>query len=50
VIPRRWAGERTFAWLTAHRHLARDHERDPALSEDMMSPPERPWCPKALSS
>ena len=24
VIPRRWAVERTFAWLTAHRRLARD--------------------------
>jgi hypothetical protein len=23
VIPRRWAVERTFAWLTAHRRLAR---------------------------
>jgi transposase len=22
VIPRRWAVERTFAWLTAHRRLA----------------------------
>ncbi|PPK66246.1 transposase [Actinokineospora auranticolor] len=33
VIPRRWAVERTFAWLTAHRRLARDHERHPATSE-----------------
>jgi transposase len=24
VIPRRWAVERTFAWVTAHRRLARD--------------------------
>ena len=29
VIPRRWAVERTFAWITAHRRLARDYERDP---------------------
>jgi transposase len=29
VIPRRWAVERIFAWLTAHRRLARDYERDP---------------------
>jgi transposase len=36
VIPRRWAVERTFAWLTAHRRLARDYERDPALSEAMI--------------
>jgi transposase len=36
VIPRRWAVERSFAWLTAHRRLARDYERDPALSEAMI--------------
>lgn len=36
VLPRRWAVERTFAWLTAHRRLARDYERDPALSEAMI--------------
>lgn len=36
VLPRRWAVERTFAWLTAHRHLARDYERHPALSEAMI--------------
>ncbi|MEU7867120.1 IS5 family transposase [Dactylosporangium sp. NPDC049140] len=33
VIPRRWCVERTMAWLTAHRRLARDYERDPATSE-----------------
>jgi transposase len=36
VIPRRWAVERTFAWLTAHRRLARDYEREPAVSEAMI--------------
>ena len=36
VIPRRWAVERTFAWLTAHRRLARDYERHPAISEAMI--------------
>jgi transposase len=36
VIPRRWAVERTLAWLTAHRRLARDYERDPAISEAMI--------------
>jgi transposase len=36
VIPRRWAVERTFAWLTAHRRLARDYERHPAYSEAMI--------------
>ncbi|MEU7749728.1 transposase [Nonomuraea sp. NPDC049158] len=33
VIARRWMVERTLAWLTACRRLARDHERDPAVSE-----------------
>jgi hypothetical protein len=36
VIPRRWAVERSFAWLSAHRRLARDYERDPAISEAMI--------------
>jgi len=36
VIPRRWAVERTLAWLTAHRRLARDYERDTAVSETMI--------------
>jgi transposase len=36
VVPRRWAVERTLAWLTAHRRLARDYERDPAVSEAMI--------------
>jgi transposase len=36
VIPRRWAVERTLAWITAHRRLARDYERDPKHSEAMI--------------
>ena len=36
VIPRRWCVERTLAWLTAHRRLARDYECDPATSEAMI--------------
>ncbi|MFB9177639.1 transposase [Dactylosporangium sucinum] len=36
VIPRRWCVERTLAWLTAHRRLARDYERRPATSEAMI--------------
>jgi transposase len=36
VIPRRWAVERTLAWLTAHRRLARDYERHPEISEAMI--------------
>jgi transposase len=33
VHPKRWVVERSLAWLTAHRRLARDYERDPAMSE-----------------
>lgn len=36
VIPRRWAVERTLAWLTAHRRLARDYERHRSTSEAMV--------------
>lgn len=36
VLPRRWAVERTLAWLTAHRRLARDYERHPTTSEAMI--------------
>jgi len=36
VLPRRWVVERTLAWLTAHRRLARDYERHPAVSEAMI--------------
>ena len=36
VIGRRWVVERTFAWLTAHRRLARDYERLTTHSEAMI--------------
>ncbi|MDT0331449.1 IS5 family transposase [Nocardiopsis lambiniae] len=36
VIPRRWVVERSLAWLTSHRRLARDYERNPAVSEAMV--------------
>ncbi|MFD5211598.1 IS5 family transposase [Streptomyces anulatus] len=36
VQPKRWAIERTFSWLTAHRRLARDYETSPAHSETMI--------------
>ncbi|MEU9779263.1 transposase, partial [Streptomyces sp. NPDC047968] len=36
VQPKRWAVERTFSWLTAHRRLARDYETSPAHSESMI--------------
>jgi putative transposase len=33
VLPKRWVVERTFAWLTRNRRLARDYERLAASSE-----------------
>lgn len=33
VHPKRWVVERTFAWLTFCRRLARDYERHPEVSE-----------------
>ncbi|MDF9801537.1 transposase [Streptomyces sp. HB372] len=36
VQPKRWAVERIFSWLTAHRRLARDYETSPARSETMI--------------
>ena len=33
VLPRRWVVERTWAWLTNHRRLQIDYERDPAATE-----------------
>jgi putative transposase len=33
VLPKRWVIERTFAWLTRHRRLARDYERLAETSE-----------------
>jgi transposase len=36
ALPRRWAVERTFSWITAHRRLARDYERRTAHSEAMI--------------
>jgi transposase len=36
VIPRRWVVERSLAWLTSHRRLARGYERHPATAEAMI--------------
>ena len=36
VIPRRWIVERTFAWLSRSRRLARDYERLPETGEAMI--------------
>ena len=36
VHPRRWVVERTLAWITSYRRLARDYERDPAVSEALI--------------
>ena len=31
LLPRRWVGERSFAWLTRFRRLAKDYERLPEI-------------------
>ena len=36
VVPRRWVVERTFAWLSRSRRLARDYERLPKTGEAMI--------------
>jgi putative transposase len=36
VIPKRWVVERSFAWLNGYRRLAKDFERNTAISETMV--------------
>jgi putative transposase len=36
VLPKRWVIERTFAWITRNRRLARDYERLVATSEALI--------------
>ncbi|MFJ9774385.1 hypothetical protein ACIRVF_24640 [Kitasatospora sp. NPDC101157] len=36
IQPKRWAIERTFSWLSAHRRFARDHETSPADAETLI--------------
>jgi transposase len=36
VLPRRWAVERTFGWITKHRRCVRDYETLPAHHEAMV--------------
>ncbi|WP_223861761.1 transposase [Geminicoccus harenae] len=36
VLPRRWVVERTFAWLSRSRRLARDYERLPETGVAMI--------------
>jgi len=36
VLPRRWVVERTFAWLSRYRRLAREYEKKPASSIAMI--------------
>ena len=36
VLPRRWAVERTFAWINHNRRLCKDYEELPETSEAMI--------------
>lgn len=36
VLPRRWALERTLAWIARHRRCVRDYERIPEHHEAMV--------------
>jgi len=36
ILPRRWAVERTFGWLTRYRRLVRDYEARIDVSEAMI--------------
>ena len=36
VLPRRWVVERTFAWLSRNRRLAKDYERLPETGETFL--------------
>jgi transposase len=35
-LPRRWVVERTFAWLSRNRRLAKDYERLPETGETFL--------------
>ncbi len=37
VLPRRWVVERMFGWLGRQRHLSKDYERPPEVSEAMVN-------------
>ncbi|WP_160168045.1 transposase [Nocardiopsis ganjiahuensis] len=36
MIQPRWVVERTLAWLTSHRGLALDYQRQPQVAEEMV--------------
>jgi putative transposase len=37
VLPRRWVVERSFGWLGRWRHLSKDYEELPEVSEAMVT-------------
>ena len=43
VLGRRWVVERTFAWISHNRRMAKDYERLCATGEAFV-PRKRPWC------
>ncbi|GAA2067886.1 IS5 family transposase [Catenulispora yoronensis] len=49
VLPRRWVVERTLAWLTRARRLARDYERRPESHEAMVQAAMLPVMTRRLA-
>ena len=49
ILPKRWVVERTFAWLSACRRLARDYERTIASAEAFIKLAAVRLCLKRLT-
>ncbi len=49
ILPRRWVVERSFAWLSFHRRLAKDYEKLPRTSESTLYVSMLPMMLRRLS-
>ena len=48
-LPRRWVAERTFAWITPNRRLAKDYERLCSTSETFIHAAMTPLIVRRLA-